>query len=683
VNVVTVDVVVPATKPVTGLTAADFTVEEEGTPQVVSMFKAIQLPAAPSEAPPRPRVSTNIALSQESARSFVIVFDDVHLTPYNTRPAKAAVAAFLESGVREGDRVSLLATSGEAWWSARMEAGRGDLIEIVKRLDGRNVPETRLDRMSDWEAMRIYQFQDELVGQRVWRRFETLGLGWESALSSNPRAEQMKADRDRMSEIYSPGVNRLMLESRAAEHYIPARSRSIATLAALERALDSLTSAEGRKTMVLVSDGFIRDTSVNEFKDVAEASRRANVAIYFLNTRGLQGLESLYSAQFDFPIAEQDMGAAMADLTQEAAGSEYLASDTGGFVIQNTNDLGGGIQRIARESMSYYLLGYLPSNTARDGSYRRIAVKVRGRGLDVRARKGYYAPRDGEKTSAGKADEADTDMQQALDSPYFSDQIPMRMTAYVREEASPGRARALLATEIDVSDLAFQPAQEGSGRVGTLHLLLVVAHRDSSEFLRDDNEVEIVLRPGMESQPGGAWYALSREFVLKPGWHQAKAVVRDPHGRKLGSITHEFEVPAPDGWRVSTPVLSDRLENADKGAPPAPAVLARRRFASGGVLFCQFDVYGTTKGTVTGMPQVSAGYELLRADGTPVRRGEPTAIRPTSLGYVSRLWAMGLAGVEPGEYELVITVKDEIADRVQTVREPFTITAAAAPAAGG
>jgi len=65
-----------------------------------------------------------------------------------------------------------------------------------------------------------------------------------------------------------------------------------------------------------------------------EASRHANVAIYFLNTRGLQGLGSTYGAEFDFPIAEQDMGAAMADLSQEAAGSEYLANDTGGFVIR-------------------------------------------------------------------------------------------------------------------------------------------------------------------------------------------------------------------------------------------------------------------------------------------------------------------------------------------------------------
>jgi VWFA-related protein len=685
VELVTVDVVITDKKgaPVTGLTIGDFTIEEEGEPQAISSFEAVALPSAPSEAPPaRPRVSTNRVPRRQSVRSFVILFDDVHLTPYNAQPAKAAVAAFLENGVREGDRVSLLATSGEAWWSTRMEAGRRDLIEIVKRLEGRRIPDTRLDRMTDWEAMRIYQFQDDLVAARVWRRFEALGMGWESAIGG-ARAEQGRQDRNMMNEIYSPGVNRLELESRAAEHYLPARSRSLLTLTALERALESLSAAEGRKAMILVSDGFIKDNSVDEYKDVIEASRRSNVAIYFLNTRGLQGLGNVYGAEFNFPIAERDMGAALADVTLEAAGSEYLADDTGGFIIQNTNDLEGGIQRIARESLSYYLLGYTPTNTTRDGAYRRIEVKVRGKGLNVRARKGYYALRDGETAPEGEAGTPDADMQRALDSPYFSDQIPMRMTAYVRDEVLLEQARTLVATEIDVSELAFQEQEEGGGRVATLHLLLVVAHRDSGEVHREDNEVEIALRPGEEGQPDRAWYALTREFMLAPGWHQAKAVVRDGHDRKLGTVAHEFEVPDLGEWRVSTPVLSDRLQSRSEDASPAPAVLARRRFPAGGALFCQFDVYGATKGLVTGMPRVSAGYDLLRADGTAVRHGELTAIRPTSLGYVSRLWAMGLGDVEPGDYELVITVRDEIADQVKEIREPFTVTAAPDSAGGG
>ena len=63
--------------------------------------------------------------------------------------------------------------------------------------------------------------------------------------------------------------------------------------------------------------------------------------------------------------------------------------------MRNSNDLAAGLKRIADETRAYYLVGYNPTNTAHDGAFRKIEVKVRGRrGLTVRARKGYYAPSD-------------------------------------------------------------------------------------------------------------------------------------------------------------------------------------------------------------------------------------------------------------------------------------------------
>ena len=682
-ELVTVDVVLTDKEGnrVTGLTVDDFTVEEEGVPQVVSSFEAVELPPAPSHEPlPRPPVSTNMLPRQRASRTFVIVFDDLHLTPRDAPQAKGAVAAFLKNGVREGDYASLLATSGDSWWNTRMEAGREDLLAILRRLEGRRLPEERLDRLSDWEAMRIAEYNDTMVGQQVLRRFQTLRLMPDNAFPSD-RVQGVRDNREEESNFYTRGINDLVVESRASETYHNVRTRSNRTLSALRRALLSLASAKGRKSLILVSDGFVLDTSLEGFKQVVQTARRSNVAIYFVNTRGLQGLESLYGADLVAPVVSRDLGAVLADVTQEAAGSEHLANDTGGFVIRNTNDLEDGIERIARESLSYYLLGYDPSHTPHDGSYRRIEVKVRGKELNIRARKGYYAP--GGAATPAEGAKVDADIQRVLDSPYLTDEIPMRMTAYVREEALFGQARTLLAAEIDVTDLGFQEREDGR-RAGTLHLLLAIAHRGSSEVQREDKEVEIVLRPGSPAQSSAAWYAFNREFQLAKGWYQAKLVARDAHDRKLGTVTHEFEVPDLEGWRVSTPVLSDRLQQQGADSVPTPLLVAHRQFASGSPLFCQFDVYGATKGMVTGIPQVSAGYALVRADGTTVFQAEPTAIRPTSLGYLSRLWAMGLAGVEPGGYELLITVRDEISGREQVLREPLTVTAAPAePSTGG
>jgi Ca-activated chloride channel family protein len=70
-----------------------------------------------------------------------------------------------------------------------------------------------------------------------------------------------------------------------------------------------------------------------------------------------------------------------------------LAKETGGFLIDNTNDLTSGFARMQQERTTYYLLGYQPTNTAADGKFRRVTVKVKRPRVTVRARPGYLAAR--------------------------------------------------------------------------------------------------------------------------------------------------------------------------------------------------------------------------------------------------------------------------------------------------
>ena len=463
VEVVTVDVVVTDKKgqSVTGLTKNDFVVTEDSDAQTITDFEAVQLPAVASEKPaPRPRVSSNLDRESHAGRSFVILFDDIHLTLAGGQRAKAAVAQFLKTGVREGDRVSLVATGGGAWWSTRMEAGRDELIALLKRLDGRFIPDSAPERMSDYEAMRIHIYHDQQVEERVSRRFETYGASNRSQTSSDD------------ANLYQNGDP--YVQARASDVYFQSVSRNRITLEILERVLLSLGAAKGRKSVILVSEGFIYDPNLDEFKDAVQASRRGNAAMYFLDARGLAGMPSYFTAEFGPPIDTRDIGAVFLDQLQEAEGAESLASDSGGFSVKNSNDLGRGIQRIADESRSYYLLGYNSSNTARDGRFRKISVKLPGKkGLTIRARKGYFAPLEGGKTVAKKNEPVDPDIQAALDSPYQEQGVPIRTTAYVFDESLLGKASALVAADIDVSKFAFA---EKDGRFqDTLDFLIVVA----------------------------------------------------------------------------------------------------------------------------------------------------------------------------------------------------------------
>jgi VWFA-related protein len=673
VELVTVDAVVTDKKgnPIPDLTKDEMQITEDGVPQTITSFEAILLPPEPPPAKPAPRpfVSTNTDPQVRTARTFVVVFDDIHLTPFMALRAKGAVGEFLKNGVREGDRVSIVATAGGAWWSTKMMAGRDELLALVKRLDGRYIPDTSTDRITDYEAMRIHEYRDAQIQDRVRRRWDTYGVN--PGGGSNTAAAQGASSSSMVSGSEDP-----MVMGRAAEVYYAATTKNRITLETLERVLDSLSASKGRKSIILVSEGFIYDPSLDDFKKVLQASRRSNVAVYFLDARGLEGMPLSMTAQFGPPLPEQDIGSAFMETVEASEGAESVAADSGGFTVRNTNDLAKGIQRIADELRAYYLLGYNPTNTARDGKFRKISVKLIGRkGLQVRARKGYYAPTD-TKPPARKPGTKDPVIQRALDSPYEEDAIPLRMSAYVMEEKLLGKAAVQVATDVDVRGFAFE---EKEGRlVDTLELLLVVAHRESGESFTYGQNVEMRLFPQTRERLAKTWYPLLRDFELPAGGYQAKVVIRDKNSGRVGTLIHEFEVPDPSQFHITTPVLSDTRQVPPDGGLGGPLKeLARRSFAPGSILFCEVEVYGAAKDPKSGMPRVAMGYVVRGPDGTNFRTVSPSPINPTSLGRLMRRVGFSLDDAAPGEYEMVISLKDELSGKTLEDKEPFTVEPAA------
>ncbi len=668
VELVTVDVAVVDRKgqPVRGLKQDDFVVTENGVPQALTSFEAVAVPPAlrGDAGPARPRVTTNLEPEKQRGRTFVVVFDDIHLSPLQAQRARGAVAAFLESGVGAGDVVTLVASGGGAWWTTRIPDGRQSLIDILKRLDGRYVPDPSPDRITEFEAMRIEEYDDEQMGWLVKRRFDSYGaVGQEK----DPRGVR-PAD----AVTSNPGMIPEVVRMRAREVNELARSRNKITLAAIERAIESLSGIKGRKAMILVSQGFVYDIQLKEMKDVVLASRRQNVPIYFIDTRGLQALPEAFTAAFGRPVEVQDVVAVLADLSREAEGTESLALDTGGFVVKNSNDLSGGINRVSSESRIYYLLGYNPTDLRRDGKFRKIEVKLQppvGKGLNVRARRGYFAPLEGE--ASVRRDEREPAIGHALDSPFDIPDVPLRASSFVFDEVGLNQLSVQLAVEVDVSRLGYK--QEEGRSTDALAFLIEAQHRETGEYYRYDQKIEMSLLPETRRKLEGSWYPVSREFTLPPGGYQAKIVVRDLNSGVVGSLVHEFDVPAAGTLRLSTPVMSDAIEAGPDGTK-RPILQVKRSFAPDSTLYCQYGVYGAEreeKGSL--LPRVTAGYEIRRTDGAVFKRSAPTPINPTSVGALLRLNGISLRGAAPGDYDLVLTVKDELSGHAVEVREPFAI----------
>jgi VWFA-related protein len=618
----------------------------------------------------RKQVSTNVIPASRRGRTFILFFDDVHLTPTQAYRAKLAADAFLRTGVRPGDRVTLVASSGAAWWSATLPEGQEELLSILKRLDGRYIPDSSPDRVTEYEAMRIVVYDDVVTARIVARRFDSLGVGGRERQSS-----QGTRPADTYGDNEAFRVDPLV-RSRATETYELSKSRNVITLTAMARALRSLTDVAGRKSMVVVSQGIVNDTDLKEMKTVVEASRRANVPIYFLNTNGLTSLTPFASTDFGRPLETGDYIVTVATTTREAEGTDNLALDTGGFTVRHTNDLPAGINRIANESRAFYLLGYSPTKTDRDGKFRKIQVRLQPerKGLEVRARRGYYAPGD-ETADKAKAPVGDPVVERALDSPFDVGDIPLRVTTYVFDETLLGRARVFVASEVDVSDFAFE-TRDGL-LVDEIEVLVTAQHRETGEYYRYSQEVQMSLRPETREKLRKTWYPVSREFELPTGAYQARILVRDKRSGRIGSVAHSFEVPTLGDFRLSSPILSDQVEPPTDGSAPKPVLLARRFFPAG-ILYCQYTVFRAQSDGTPPRPRVTGSYKVVRADGSVLRQSAATQVQPTSLGAVMRFMGINLGEAAPGEYELVLTVRDEVAGKSIEDRQPFTVVEAPA-----
>lgn len=674
VELVTVDVVVTDRQgnPVRGLGQGDFAVSEDGVPQVVAAFEAVERPAPPSvpSAPTPRRTSSNRDVPAREGRAFVVVFDELHLEPAEAQRARAALADFLKGVVADRDRVSLVGTAGGTWWTARMPEGGEALLEVLGRLRGRRAGERALDAMSDYEALRIDRDRDPIVTERVRRRF----------LATGAIRPETRLRGDRPDEGEDLDRQRSQVQARAAQVYARAAARAETTLAVLERSLVSLAAVRGRKSMILVSGGLVHDPRTPGFGRVVTESRRANTAVYFLDARGLAGAPSTLRAEAGPPTDSTDLGAALGEDRERSEGSEALAADTGGFSVRGENDLAPGLARIGRESGSYYLLGYAPTSRRADGRFRRIEVKLAREGAVVRARRGYYAPAPGRAGEPAPREGRDDALQRALDSPFELPDVPLRSTTHVFGEAAPGRTMVLVTAEADIRGLAFE---ERSGAAkDALELLLLVVQRETGEFHRFDQQLEMSLRPETRARLERTWLPITRELKLPAGAYQARIVARDRNSGRIGSLAHDFDVPPPTGLRVSTPILSDRLREDGPAASRTPDPIARRSFAPSGLLHCRFEVYGFARDPRTGRPNVTAGFAVRRDDGRILAAMAETPLEPGPDGSLARTLGTPLDGAPPGRYEVIVPVTDIVAGQAAEAREPFVVEAAGAPEAG-
>ncbi|HZU24648.1 MAG TPA: VWA domain-containing protein [Bryobacteraceae bacterium] len=249
-----------------------------------------------------------------------------------------------------------------------------------------------------------------------------------------------------------------------------------------------------------------------------------------------------------------------------------LASGTGGFVIANTNDLLGGLQRIAHEQNEYYLLGYAPPESE-EGGCHTLKVKVDRGGTQVRARTGYCNVKSGdvlagnpiEKTLAARAAAAQPgNVPASIELPFFYTSPNTALVSVAMEIPSPAikfnKEKGRMHGAVDILGIAYKP----DGSVGARFSDTV-----NLEF-KNKKEVE-----EFQDKP----FDYQNQFTAAAGKYTLK-VVFTSGGESFGKIERPLDIEPYDGKALSigSIALSNEVRRAaDLGSAIDAALLEDRK----------------------------------------------------------------------------------------------------------
>ena len=632
INFVRVDVIVSDGKgqPLTDLTLADFEVLEDGKPQKIEQFRLVRVDGIPRPGDPVPRqlrnrIDEELELSRDDVRLFVLFFDDYHVRLGNSLSVKEPLIRFVQTQLRPNDVVGIMypLTPLDGISFTRNTAS---IVSAIERFEGRKFDYRPRNQLEEQYARAPTEIVEQIRNQVVMTALRGLstrlgGLreGRKAIIYVSegltvllpPQMRNMDASQGRMG---NPGAGIAPVSPLAGENNPREQTAAV----------------------------FAEADLYSQLRDVFTTANRNNAAIYTLDPRGL--------TPFEYGIDEgvgprQDASALR--LTQDTLRS--IADETDGRAIVNQNDLGPGLAQIVRDSSFYYLLGYNSTQAPQDGKFHPIQVRVRRRGADVRARKGYWAltPDDVKKSEIVTPD-TPKPIQQALASISTSVQAGKYVRTWLgTSKGEAGKTRVTLIWEpIPASAAGALRNQPQPGR-----LSVIAAGATGNLVFRGrvpDAAIASAAAPTTPAAPA-ATAPQRLEFDAPPGALELRLSVEAVGaGGVLDSEIRNITIPdltAPDA-AISTPrvhrartALDFRAIAADAAAIPAIA----RDFSRSERLLIRFDVYGNA--TPTALLMNRAGQKM--AD-IPVAAGTTGGTHQID---------MSLAAIASGEYLIEITVK--------------------------
>ncbi len=517
VNLVSVPVVVRDSKgrAIGNLRQQDFRLFDKGKEQVISRF-SVQAGGAPGTEVSAGRQSDPATAAAPASlagldkplpdRYIAYLFDDIHLNSENLSQVRAAAERHFAK-LAPTARAALFTTSGRV--TLDFTNDRDKLREALSRISvgPSAVPPPGIEcppGITEYESDRIVNLQDE----------QALAAATAEVLRCYPHL-------DNAAQVAQSIAHQML----SANHVDTGSSMNV-----MAGVIQRLSVMPGSRSIVLVSPGYmVLADSREQESELVDRAIRSKVVISSLNARGLytkflgdaassrDWLNSI-RMRYKFESAQADENV-MAE----------LADATGGRYFHNDNGLDEGLNRLAGPPEFTYVLGFSPQNLKFDGSYHNLKVMlVNAKGLDLQARRGYWAPNH----AADPAEQAKEEIREAVFSLEEARDIPVEVTTDFFK-LSDATAELTIESHLDLNGLKFRSA--GDRNEDTLTVVTGLFDQNGRYVSGIQRVIDLRLRAQTLEKVLGSGLAVKETFNVGPGRYVVRVVVRDSEGQTMSA----------------------------------------------------------------------------------------------------------------------------------------------------
>lgn len=504
INVINVDVVVTDKKgnPVPGLTKDDFQLFENGVPKTITNFyevegkKPVTTPAVATAKPapaPAPRPDE---VPENMRRRIIFYIDNLSLAPFNRNRVFKDMKQFAKEAMRPGIDEAMIATFNRS-------------MKV-------RTPFTR-------DPQLIQQTLDIIAGES--------GLG--TAGRSNSRDV---INRIKDAQNYDEAISAARSYAEEVNHDL---RTSVDSLNAL---MSTLAGIEGKKILVLTTEGFpmqpgremfyqVDETAREkgwqgqstllegmqfdanaQIQSVAKAANANGITMYAIHAGGLAASMEGSTAENNQPTSYTVTSTALSNSTESL---QMIAEETGGLAAINTNNFARAFQNIERDLDAYYSLGYR-SGTERVDRERSLTVRVKNKNYIVRSRRAFV-----EKSTY--AEMSDRVIANLL---YKTKANDLHILVKVGQpQASEDLFKVPVEVQIPMESLTLLP--QGEEYMGGFTLFVVVGNKDGdmSDVAQKSHQVHV---PAADyAKIKGKYYAYALDLMMEPGLNKISVGVVD------------------------------------------------------------------------------------------------------------------------------------------------------------